>query len=95
MIAFLRAVASFIRYTAGRRGQLWWLLVAGGSMEETEGKMAMAGGQEEAGVRLKLERSIYDVCKRSPEGSDFLVSAFVQAMHSYRRSSGMSYSGFC
>jgi hypothetical protein len=52
--------------------------------------MATLGGSEEdAGVRLSLERSIYDACKRSPEGSDFLVSAFVQALHSYRRSSGM------
>lgn len=51
--------------------------------------MATLGlGEEEAGVRLSLERSIYDACKRSPEGSDFLVSAFVQALHSYRRSSG-------
>lgn len=46
------------------------------------------GGDEEKEVRLGLERSIYEVCKRSPEGSDFLVSAFVQALHSYRRSSG-------
>ncbi|XP_024359246.1 uncharacterized protein [Physcomitrium patens] len=45
------------------------------------------GGDEEKEVRLGLERSIYEVCKRSPEGSDFLVSAFVQALHSYRRSS--------
>ena len=49
----------------------------------------LAGGEDEVRERVRLERSIYDACKRSPEGSDFLVSAFVQALHSYRRSSGM------
>lgn len=52
--------------------------------------MASAGAQvEEEEERRRLERSILEACTRSLEGADLLVSAFVQALHSYRRSSGM------
>ena len=43
---------------------------------------------EKEAERRELEKSIYEACRRSVEGCDFLVSAFVQALNSYRRSSG-------
>jgi hypothetical protein len=43
---------------------------------------------EKEAERRELEKSIYEACHRSLEGCDFLVSAFVQALNSYRRSSG-------
>ncbi|KAG6547960.1 hypothetical protein Mapa_010781 [Marchantia paleacea] len=35
--------------------------------------------------RASLELAIHDACAKSPEGSDLLISAFIQALRSYRR----------
>lgn len=35
--------------------------------------------------RAELEAAIYERCRDSPEGADFLISSFVQSLRSYRR----------
>lgn len=48
----------------------------------------MASSSARTSERARLELAIYDACVRSPEGVDLLITAFIQALRSYRRSSG-------
>ncbi|OAE31484.1 hypothetical protein AXG93_1670s1020 [Marchantia polymorpha subsp. ruderalis] len=45
----------------------------------------MAGSTTGNSDRASLELAIHDACAKSPEGSDLLICAFIQALRSYRR----------
>ncbi|KAL2632129.1 hypothetical protein R1flu_016815 [Riccia fluitans] len=47
----------------------------------------MASGSGRNSERVPLELAIHEACARSSEGADLLITAFTQALRSYRRSS--------
>eukprot|EP00271_Cylindrocystis_brebissonii_P010121 TRINITY_DN26216_c0_g1_i1.p1 TRINITY_DN26216_c0_g1~~TRINITY_DN26216_c0_g1_i1.p1 ORF type:complete len:467 (-),score=91.26 TRINITY_DN26216_c0_g1_i1:1058-2458(-) len=44
-----------------------------------------SGAPSLGSCRAALERAAYEACRANPEGADFLITAFAQALRSYRR----------